>query len=60
MRMYCLCYDIGKWLGILVSDGNDNPYALSPVSSLYWLAGNVKEPMRLLQREGNIAPGVVI
>ena len=60
MRMCCLCYDIGKWLDILVSDGDDNPYALSPVSSLYWLAGDFKEPMHLLQREGNIAPGVVI
>ena len=60
MRMCCLCCDIGKWLGILVSDGDDNPYALSPVSSLYWLAGDIKEPMHLLQREGNIAPSVVI
>ena len=32
----------------------------SASSSLYWLAGDVKEPTHLLRRVGNVAFGVVV
>ena len=32
----------------------------SSASSLYWLAGNVKEPTHFSQRVGHRVPGVVV
>ena len=32
----------------------------SPASSLYWLAGDVKEPMHFSQRVGHGVPSVVV
>ena len=56
--MCCLCYDISKWLDILVFSDNDyKPLAPSPASSLCWLMGDIKEPTHFSQREGNLAPG---
>ena len=36
------------------------PQAPSPASSMLWLAGDVKEPTRLLQRVGREVPSVVV
>ena len=59
--MCCLSYVIWKWLDILVfSDKDEKPFAPSPASSLYWLAGDVKELTHLSQRVGNVAPSVVV
>ena len=59
--MCCLCNDICKWVDILVFlDKDSKPKARSPASSLYWLAGDVKEPTHLLQRVGHEVPGVVV
>ena len=52
---------ICKWLDVpFHSDKDDKPKAPSLVSSLYWLAGDVKKPHVLFAKKGNLASGVVI
>ena len=75
--MCCLCHGICKWLDVpFHSDKDDKPKAPSLVSSLYWLAGDVKAPSLvsslywlagdvkkphvLFAKRGNLASGVVI
>ena len=59
--MCCLYCDIIKWLDILAfSDKDEKPKAPSPASSLYLLAGDVKEPTHLSQRVENVARGDVV
>ena len=42
------------------SDKDYKSKAPSPVSSMLWLAGDVKEPTRLSKRVGHEIPGVVV
>ena len=54
-------YDIDKWLDVLIfCDKDHEPEASSSVSSLYWLAEDVKEPWHFSQIVGNVAPRLVI
>ena len=54
-------YSIHKWSDNLVfSDKDDKPQVPSPAFSLFWLAGDVKEPTHFSQRVGNLAPGGVV
>ena len=59
--MCCFCYEIHKWLDIVVFlDKDDTPQAPSPAFSLYWFTGNVKEPTHLSLRVRKVAPGVLV
>lgn len=59
--MCCFCYEIHKWLDIVVFlDKDDTPQAPSPAFSLYWFTGNVKEPAHLSLRVRKVAPGVLV
>ena len=42
------------------SHKDNKPLALSPVSSLYWLTGDVKETTKFLQRVGYKVPDVMV
>ena len=58
--MCYLCYDKCKWVDIQIFlDKDDEPQASSRTSSLYWLAGGVKEPTHFSQRVGNVPNGVL-
>lgn len=59
--MCCFCYEIHKWLDIVVFlDKDDTPQAPSPAFSLYWFTGNFKEPTHLSLRVRKVAPGVLV